>query len=77
MLEMREIPASESNTDNSFVQEKCSILSRALRIKVNMPTRVSNRPRLDTQSLYSRGRGAVLLVQLRIVALATDVHFKQ
>lgn len=37
ILEMREMPASERNTDNNFVQEKRSILSRALRIKVNMP----------------------------------------
>lgn len=37
MLEIREMPTSERSTDNSFAQEKRSILSRALRIKVKMP----------------------------------------
>lgn len=37
MVEIREMPTSERSTDNSFAQEKRSILSRALRIKVKMP----------------------------------------
>lgn len=59
MLEMREMPTSERSTDNSFAQEKRSILSRILRIKVKMPIWGfrSCLYLVNLLSLYFRGKG--------------------